>query len=166
MEDIDRPFGPEAVPNFEATWSVLALLTPVPEDREVELRPLTRWLRERGRAVTGLELARSVSAMRLISRAAVTASAGYDAVLTPTLAKVPAPVGGLRNDADPAGRLRGAEGVHPLHQPLQRHGPARDQPPLQVTGRGLPIGVQLVGKPYDEATIISLAGNWNAPRPG
>ena len=165
VEDIERPFGPEAVPNFEATWSVLALLTPVPADREDELRPLTQWLRERGRAVTGLDLARSVSAMRIISRAAIAASAAYDAVLTPTLAKIPALVGGLRDDADPAGDFRAQKEFTPFTSPYNVTGQPAISVPLHMTGSGLPIGVQLVGKPYAETTIISLAAQMERARP-
>ena len=69
VEDVPPPFGPESVPAFESVWSVLALLTPVlPEDEE-RLQPLTRWLRERGRQVSGIQLAGSVSTMRLLKQA-------------------------------------------------------------------------------------------------
>ena len=51
--------------------------------------PLTRWLRERGRAVTGIELANAVSMMRIVSARGDRGDGGFDVVLTPTLALPP-----------------------------------------------------------------------------
>ena len=85
------------------------------------MRPLTRWLSERGRAVSGPEFGLAIGAMRRHAADALAALAPYDAVLTPTLAVPPLPVGALRDDADPAARLRGAEGVHAVDVGLERH---------------------------------------------
>ena len=46
--EIDVPLPLEAVPHFESVWRAGAAGIPVPADREGDLRPLTRWLRERG----------------------------------------------------------------------------------------------------------------------
>ena len=37
--------------------------------------------------------------------------------------------------------------------------------PLHWNEAGLPIGVQLVGRPYDEVTLISLAAQLEQARP-
>ncbi len=106
---------------------MLGLLTPVAPEDEERLRPLTRYLRERGRAVSGIELAGAVSMMRLITRMVINATAAYDVVLTPTLAKVPALVGGLRDDADPVADFEAQKALHALHLALQRDRPAGDE---------------------------------------
>ena len=69
--------------------------------REHLLRPLTRWLSERGRAVSAPEFGLALGAMRRFAAGALEALAPYDAVLTPTLAAPPLPVGAIRDDADP-----------------------------------------------------------------
>jgi amidase len=91
--DVPVPLPPEAVPVFETCWAVLTALSPVPAERVHLLRPLTRWLAERGRAVSGPDFGLAIGAMRRHAAAAVVALAPYDAVLTPTLAQPPLPVG-------------------------------------------------------------------------
>jgi amidase len=166
--DAPPPFTPAQVPAFEAVWSILALLTPVAAEDEQRLMPLTRWLRERGRAVSGIELAGSVSLMRIIARAAIAASASYDVVLTPTLADLPAPIGALRDDADPAADFEAQKRFTPFTSPYNVTGqPAMSVPFAwpQIDGITLPVGIQLVGRPYDEATLISLAAQLERAAP-
>lgn len=163
--DIAPPFGPELVPLFESLWAVLALLTPVLPDQEHLLLPLTRWLRERGRAVDGITLATAVSMMRLASRAAVAASAAFDVVLTPGLARLPALVGELRDDDDPAADFEAQKRFTPFTAPYNVTGQPAMSLPLHWTAEGLPVGVQLVGRPDDEATLIRLGAQLEAARP-
>jgi amidase len=167
VEDIAPPFAPEQVASFESVWSVLGLLTPVAPEDEERLRPLTRYLRERGRAVSGLDLAGAVSMMRLITRMVINATAAYDVVLTPTLAKVPALVGGLRDDADPVADFEAQKAFTPYTSPYNVTGQPAMSVPLswaEVDGTTLPIGVQLVGRPHDERTLISVAAQLEEAR--
>src|SRR3954471_2117479 len=101
VEDVPVPMPRAAVPTFETCWSVLTALSVVPPDKEHLLRPLTRWLSERGRAVSGPEFGLAIGARRRQPPRALGGLAPYDAVLTPTLATPPLPIGAMRNDADP-----------------------------------------------------------------
>lgn len=87
---------------FMPIWAMGALAVPVPPERESDLVPLTRWLREVGRDVTGLQLAQAYSGMQMLQRQIAGRWAGIDAIVSPTLAGPPAPVGSIRNDTDPA----------------------------------------------------------------
>ena len=64
--------------------------------------PLTRWLRARGAATTGAEFVGALSQLQMLTRQWITRTAGYDAVLTPTLASPPVPVGWFREAGGPA----------------------------------------------------------------
>src|SRR3954463_14421976 len=64
VEDIAVPMPREAVPTFETCWAVLTALSVVPPEKEGMLRPLTRWLSERGRAVSGPDFGLAIGAMR------------------------------------------------------------------------------------------------------
>ncbi len=166
--DVAPPFGPAAVPSFEAVWSVGAALAPVPPDDEPRLLPLTRWLRERGRAVTGLELAQAVATMRALTRSTVEAMRGLDAVLTPTLAELPAPVGGLRDDADPAADFAAQKRFTPFTSPYNITGLPALSLPLHwadVDGAVLPVGVQLIGTPSGDGRLLALAAQLEAAAP-
>jgi amidase len=163
--EAQRPFGPEVVGTFETVWSALAALTPVlPEDEE-RLMPLTRWLRSRGRAQSGAELMGSLAFLRILARAAMAGSETYDVVLTPTLAQLPALVGGLRDDDDPAGDFEAQKRFTPFTATYNVTGQPALSLPLHWTPEGLPVGVQLVGRAGDEATLLSLGGQLEAAAP-
>jgi amidase len=168
VEDIAPPWDPSMVGAFVAVWSTLALGIPIPEDDEPALTPLTRWLRETGRGVSGLELANAVGAMQSLTRDSLVATAGYDVVLTPTLAQVPRVVGGIRDDADPAADFEAQKRFTPFTSPYNVTGQPAISLPLhwaEVDGATLPIGVQLVGRPADEVTLISLAAQLEMAAP-
>ena len=160
VEDVAPPFTPAEVGAFEAVWSVGAAAAPVDPEREHELRPLTRWLRERGRGVSGVELAVAVSAMRGLARRTIVSTFDHDVVLTPTLAQLPALVGGLRDDADPAADFEAQKRFTPFTSPYNISGQPAISLPLHwadVDGVALPVGVQLVGRPGGERTVLALA---------
>ncbi|MEI6623093.1 MAG: amidase [Actinomycetes bacterium] len=156
------PFDETARPAFFTIWSILALLTPVPPEREEDLRPLTRYLREAGRQVSGLELASAISFVRVAARFALQRTEHLDAVLCPTLAEPPALVGQLRDDDDPAGDFDAQIHYSPFCAPYNMTGQPAINVPMNWNADGLPIGVQLVGRSADEETIISLAAQLEA----
>ena len=55
--------------------------------------------------------------------------------------------------------------VHAVHADRQRDGAACDVGADGLTDDGLPIGVQLIGRPVDEATLIRLAAQIETARP-
>lgn len=165
VEDIAMPFGPELIGMFEIVWSVSSNGVPVDPAREGELRPLTRWLRERGRACSGPDFVRALTGLQYAGRGSIQATAGYDAVLTPTLAQPPALVGGLRDDADPAADFEAQKRFTPFAALYNMTGQPAISLPLFWNDARLPIGVMLAGRPTAEATLLSLAGQLEAARP-
>ena len=160
--DIERPYGPEVVPQFEIVWTVGAATIPLPRGGEERLMPLTRYLRDRGMRVTGPELAQAISYMRTLSRTAIEAMDPYDVVLTPSLAQLPALIGGLRDDDDPAAGFEAEKEFTPFTSPFNVSGQPAMSLPFAMSASGLPIGLQIVGRPNDEATLISLAAQLEA----
>ena len=165
VEDFTPAFPEALIGTFEAVWSVLALLTPVDPAREGELQPLTRYLRERGARISGIELAQAVSFCRIASRGAIASAAAYDVLLTPTLALPPVPVGHFTAGGDPHADFERQKAFTPFTAPFNMTGQPAISVPLHWNDAGLPIGVQLIGRPYDEATLISLAAQLEAARP-
>ena len=148
-------------------WAVLAGSVPVAAPDEQRLLPLTRWLRTRARAVSGTELAAAVSTMRGLTRAAVAATAAYDVILTPTLARLPALVGGIRDDADPAADFEAQKRFTPFTSPYNVTGlPALSLPLHRTVVDGVEPsgGVQLVGRPFGESTLLRLAAQLEVDR--
>ncbi len=165
VEDIALPVSPQLLAQFHVVWSVSSAGVPVDPAREGELRPLTRWLRERGRATSGPQFTAALSGLQLAARAIIGATAAYDVVLTPTLAQPPALVGGLRDDNDPAGDFDKQTRFTPYTALYNMTGQPAVSVPLHWTDAGLPIGIMLIGRPADEVTLLSLSAQLEAARP-
>ncbi len=163
--EVAPPFDDTILPIFTTLWSTLSTLVPVTAQQEPQLRPLTRWLRARGATYSAMELAGTVSVMRIAARAAMVATNHLDAVVTPTLADLPALVGQLRNDDDPAADFAAQVSYSPFCASYNVTGQPSVNVPINWNNEGLPVGVQFVGRMFDEETIISLAAQLEQARP-
>ena len=164
VEDIDPPFGPDAVPMFETLWYAMATLAPIAPSQEDELLPITRYLRERGLQVKAPELLFAQAYLQAVSRTALAALNAYDAVLTPTLASPPVPVGYF-DEEGPAENFERQKRFTPYTALYNVSGQPAVNLPLHWNAAGLPIGVMLAGRMGDEATLISLSAQVEAARP-
>jgi aspartyl-tRNA(Asn)/glutamyl-tRNA(Gln) amidotransferase subunit A len=81
----------------------------------------------------------------------------YDLLLTPTLPSPPLPV----DFEDPIGFLKWANFTFPFNLTGQ---PAASIP-AGWTNDGLPVGLQIVGRPFDEATVLRAAAAFEAAHP-
>jgi amidase len=165
VEDHTTTFDSQLIPLFENLWSVEFASLPIPAEAEDGLRPLTRWLRDRGRSQSALDIWSSLSALRATARQELERTAQYDAVLTPTLAQPPSLVGGLRDDSDPERDFEKQKRFTPFTAPYNMSGQPAVSVPLHWTESGLPIGIQLIGRPGDEATLIRIAAQLEAAEP-
>jgi amidase len=149
VEDVPVPIPPGAVADFETCWAVLTALSPAPPGREDRLRPLTRWLGGIGHAVTGPEFGLAIGRLRQHAAAALAA--------LPTLARPPALVGELRDDADPARDFANQKAFTPWTSAWNVTGMPAMSLPLHWTDDGLPVGVMLAARPAEEELLLSLA---------
>jgi amidase len=158
-------FNSDLVPAFEAIWAMSAASLPLSPDLEPQLRPLTQWLRRRGAALSGPQAFEALTTLRLAARQEIETTQQYDAVLTPTLASPPLLVGELRNDDDPEADFEAQKRFTPFTAPYNMSGQPAVSIPLHWNDSGLPIGVQLVGRPGDETTLIRIAAQIEAAAP-
>ncbi|MDQ3616204.1 MAG: amidase [Actinomycetota bacterium] len=165
MEEIDVPIPAEAVPVFETCWSVLTALSPAPAGTEDRLQPLTRWLQERGRAVSGPQFGLALGELRRIAARALVALAPYDAVLTPTLAQPPLRIGEIRNDEDPARDFENQKRFTPYTSAWNLTGMPAASLPLHMTPEGLPVGVMLASRPAEDHRLLALCAQVEAAAP-
>lgn len=165
--DIEPPLPRDAVPVFETSWAVLTALSTVnlsPEAKE-RLQPLTRWLGGLGEQVTGPQFGLALGELRRVAARTLAAVAPYDAVLTPTLATPPLPVGGLRDDDDPARDFEAQKRFTPWTSMWNVTGSPAASLPLHQTADGLPVGVMLAGRPGEEAALLALCAQVEAAAP-
>jgi amidase len=165
VEDIARPLTPEAVPVFQTCWAVLSAMSVVPGERTDRIRPLTRWLGERAAKVSAVEFGLAVNELRRIAALTLQTLAPYDVVLTPTLAALPAKVGSIRDDDDPARDFENQKRFTPYTSAWNVTGMPAVSLPLHWTDDGLPVGVMFAGRPAQEHVLLSLAAQIEAASP-
>jgi amidase len=165
VEEIEPPLTPDAVPVFETCWAVISAMSVVPPERRHLLRPLTRWLADRAAAVPAVDFALAAAELRRIAAVALRSLAPYDVVLTPTLAALPARVGSLRDDDDPAQDFENQKRFTPYTSAWNVTGMPAVSLPLHWTDSGLPVGVMLAGKPASEHVLLSVAAQVEATAP-
>ncbi|HSY15717.1 MAG TPA: amidase [Jatrophihabitantaceae bacterium] len=167
--DIEPPIPSAAILAFETVWAVSSNGVPVDPAREHELRPLTRHLRARGAAISGPAYAAATGQLALYSRRGIASTAHLDAVLTPTLAMLPRPVGwfdgGPDGVPDPAADFERQKQFTPYTAVYNATGQPAVSLPLYQSREGLPIGVMLVGRPGGDAALLGLAAQVEAALP-
>jgi amidase len=164
VEDVTMPFGPDVVPMFEILWYSMATLAPLAPDQEEQLLPITSYLRERGKEVKAADLLLAQAYLQAVTRGALEALNGYDAVLSPTLASPPVPVGYF-DEVEPAENFERQKRFTPYTALYNVSGQPAVNLPLHWNADGLPIGVMLAGRMGEEATLISLSAQIEAARP-
>ena len=163
VAEVGVPFAAQQWQAFASVWSLGALSIPLPPEAEPLLTPLTRWLRENGRRASALEFAGALSSIQLLTQQVAQTWADFDVILSPTLAQPPAPLGGLRDDADPAGDFAAQTRFTPWTSVYNLTGRPAVSLPLHTVrldgpeSRELPIGVMLGGTFGREDVLLGLA---------
>src|SRR5438445_8827292 len=124
------------------------------------LDPLNRRMLERAPMSTAVDYLKALLELHQQARRLIATWDQIDVLLTPTLT-YPAPaIGALRQEVDAAAEefLDWLSFTHPFNCTGQ---PAISVP-LASSTAGLPIGVQLVGRPRDEYSILSLGAQLEA----
>jgi amidase len=148
---------------FERLWAIGPAL--YPGDASL-YEPLNRWLAERAHAQTSVEYSQAVLALQRLARSVIRFydEHGFDAVLTPGLAKLPVPIGWVFEPEDPAEQFERGGEFTPFTPIVNVTGQPAMTVPLGVVD-GLPVGVQVIGRPADEATLFRLAAQLEEAHP-
>uniref|UniRef100_UPI00313C9347 amidase n=1 Tax=Inquilinus sp. OTU3971 TaxID=3043855 RepID=UPI00313C9347 len=120
---------------------------------------------ERGRSIGGIRHADDIEALRRFGRVLVGQLLPFDAVLTPALTQPPRPFGQwdmTMTDYDAYNALW-SDAVFMF--PFNLSGLPAVSLPMHWTLDGLPVGVQLVGRTGDEATLLRLATQLETAQP-
>ena len=88
----------------------------------------------------------------------------YDLLVTPTIACPPFPVG-LDNPREIAGKPVEAYAWIPFTFPFNLTGQPAASVPCGFTKDGLPIGLQIVGRRFDDATVLRASAAFERVRP-
>ncbi|WP_213813955.1 amidase [Glaciihabitans sp. dw_435] len=146
---------PTYSPAFRTIWQAGAAGIPAEGDTLEMLEPLTRWLVARGRELSARELAEALLALTTFERSVIRQFASYDAVLTPALAMTPRPVGWYDAE-DPERNFAQQVQYTPFTSFANVSGLPAITLPVAQTAEGLPMGVQLIGRPGGEHVLLSI----------
>ncbi len=142
-------------PGFRTIWQAGAATIPAEGEALTLLEPLTQWLVERGRELTARQLADALLALTMFERSVIRQFAPYDAVLTPALAMTPRPIGWY-DQTDPEQNFTQQVQYTPFTSFLNASGLPAIALPVSVTAAGIPMGVQLIGRPGGEHVLLAL----------
>ncbi|MFD8497762.1 amidase [Amycolatopsis sp. NPDC059657] len=156
VEEVECPFPPEIEPIFRTLFAVTVATVPLDSAQEQLLQPLTKWLRAQGELVSATQLTRTISAAQQMARRAVGSTAGYDVILSPTLAQPPAPLGFFRDDENPEAELDRQAAFNPFAPLYNLTGQPAATVPVHWSTDGLPIGVMLAGRARQEGIVLGL----------
>jgi amidase len=142
---------------------IVAGIGSTPVGKPELMDPVVREAWELGGQVSARDYIMTVTQMHNIARELVQKLAPYDAVLAPTLSRPAVRLGTL-----PSGP--GKFNVElpewlPFTFPFNATGQPAFSLPNGFSKAGLPIGLQIVGRPADEVTIIGLAAQFEKARP-
>ncbi len=135
-----------------------------------KMDPVARAPWQEGQKITAGQYLQALTAMHNAARELVQELAPYDALLTPTLTR-PAVRLGTMPSANPWIRDKLGRRVYEFYNwtafcfPFNTTGQPAISVPMGFAEGGLPLGLQLVGRPANEATIISLAAAFEEARP-
>ncbi len=105
-------------------------------------------------------------ALQAFARRLVSFLEPYDALLTPALAQRPLPLGTLDTDApDPMATFRQSGLFTPFTPVFNASGQPGISLPLYEGEDGLPLGVQIIGRPAGEAQLLALATQLEGAQP-
>ncbi|MEV0419775.1 amidase [Streptosporangium canum] len=151
--ELDLSDAEDAFRTYRA-WHYALSYGDLPQDR---LGPNVRWNVERGRAVTGADLARAERLRSGLYRRMTAFFGAYDFLIAPVSQVPPFPVDApyvseINGEALPdyLAWMRSAYWISVLHAPAA-------SVPCGFTAGGLPVGVQIVGRPFADLEVLRLA---------
>lgn len=140
------------------------ILGRAPEKHELE--PLTWAMAEAGQVSAGADILKAQMTLQVKERRMAAYFNEYDLWLTPVLAQPPLPLGAMaQSSEDPLAPLLKAAEVCVFTPIANATGLPAISLPLHWNAAGLPIGVQFVGRPFAEATLLRLAAELEEARP-
>lgn len=155
-------FGPAVC--TQIAWAATIIgREPTAEDME----PLSWALWNMCRDINSVEALGAEFILQGFARAIVQWMEPYDALLTPALAEKPLPLGIMSplNREDPMAGFRRSAYFTPFTSPFNVSGQPAVSLPITQSEGGLPLAIQLVGKPAGEGPLLALAAQVEAARP-
>jgi len=163
IEEMPPFLTAEMLAGLDTFWRVRAWadISALPAPRQAKVLPFIYAWAEGGARASGLEVYRGVSQIMAIRAAAARAFRDIDFALSPTApipafaAELPAPT---NDPARPFEHIAFTVGFNMSEQPAVSINAG-------YTREGLPIGMQIIGRRFDDIGVLRLAAKWEEMRP-
>ena len=161
---------PTYAPAFTTIWKAGAAGIPAEGESLNRLEPLTRWLVEQGRDLGARQLGAALAALTAFERSLIRQLSAFDAVLTPATALSARPIGWY-DQSDAEHNFAQQVKYTPFTSMVNVSGLPAIVLPVSQTSDGLPMGVQLIGRPGGESVLLALGAQlqrrlrWQDRRP-
>jgi len=164
--DLERTFMASFGPAVCAQIEVLSMIAGRPATAE-DMEPLSWALYEVCQNINSIQGLLAEFQLHAVGRALITWAVPFDAVLTPALAQAPVPLGTIDplDAGNPLGGFERAARFTPFTPALNISGQPAISLPLYQRDDGLPLGVQLIGRPAGEGELLALAAQVEAAHP-
>ncbi len=166
VQEIDPPWtGLDLLPDFTRSFGPNVSMTTYVGGRLIgreptadDVEPLTWLMYEHAKELDAISFMAAQARLEGEARAIVTRLSAWDIVLTPTLASRPVKVGEINGlGPDPWEKYRRSGSFTPYTALINITGLPAISLPLYHGDDGLPTGVQLIGRPVGEETLLALA---------
>lgn len=165
VEDVPPPVTPEDIASFEKVWALGATTLPLNAKQVTLLKPLTAFLRDRGMALSAQQAMEALAEVGTTARKVISMYAPYDVILAPVCTLLPRPIGYFTDAATPYDDFELQKQYSAYTAIYNVTGQPALSLPLEVSKNGLPIGIMLVGRSADDATLISLGAQLEQAQP-
>ena len=164
VEEEAPPWTEAVMHGFMDIWCIgIAARDPEPDLDKVE--PLNRIMIERGRETRATDYLATWAKLHRGLLPVVGFFERYDVLVTPTVATPPPWIGQFRDPRQPLNEFFKAGTFTPFTAIWNTTGQPAVSLPLAEDEHGLPVGVQIVGRPAEEATLIRLSAQLEEARP-
>ncbi|KNC18714.1 amidase [Arthrobacter sp. RIT-PI-e] len=163
--DTELRYDPRYSEAFQLVWTAGLATAHVSAESEHRLTDITRVLRRRALGRSAAELAGAIDVLRQFERDTIEQYSPYDMILTPALGMAPRPIGWYTDADGDTDYLRQCQ-YSPFTSMVNVSGlPAITVPTLRLPD-GISMGVQLIGRPGEEAQLLSVSAQLEALRRG
>jgi aspartyl-tRNA(Asn)/glutamyl-tRNA(Gln) amidotransferase subunit A len=164
LVEVDPPMTAEILPTL---WSIClpeasAYHQALLRERGADYTDQVRELLEVGEMVLATDYVRALRVRTLIQRAWAGMFDGIDVLLAPTIPGPPPRVGQETRELPGGGEETVMRMLVRLCGPANVTGLPAVSVPCGLSPTGLPLGMQVMGRPFDEATILRVAAAWEA----
>ncbi|MCP2031768.1 amidase [Okibacterium sp. HSC-33S16] len=155
MEDVVLAHGGVYPDAFRKLWQISAAGIPVDDANLGLLEPVTAELVRAGRALGAWDVTETLGILNGFERSVIAQFSRFDVVISPALGQVPQPVGSYDLE-DPDTNFWQQVDYSPFTSFVNVAGLPALTLPVSETADALPMGVQLIGRPGGESTLLSV----------